>query len=126
MKNAIDHNDSDNDGDSNYLGDNNSDTQPDSTCANTIMVTVHKLEEQRKEIFGKAEKKIKKSQKHQAKCYNRRHNIGKPFEIGSLVLKHNLREDAHKSKLRCKYNGLYTIVGISNNSSYYLLTSHVF
>ena len=95
-----------------------SDTQPDSTCGDMLLVTVHKLEEQHKEIFEKAEKKIKKAQKHQAKCYNRRHNIGKAFEIGSLMLKHNLCEDVCKSKLKRKYNGLYRIVGISNNSSY--------
>ena len=36
------------------------------------------------------------------------------------MLKCNLHEDTHKSKLKRKYNGLYMIVGISNNSSYYL------
>ena len=117
INNAI--HDTDND-DIDYLGDNESDTQPDSTCADMLLVTVHKLEEQCKEIFEKAEKKIKKAQKHQAKCYNRRHNIGKAFEIGSLVLKHNLCEGVHKSKLKHKYNRPYTIVDISNNSSYYL------
>ena len=78
INNAV--HDTDND-DIDYLGDNESDTQPDSTCANTLLVTVHKLEEQCKEIFEKAEKKIKKAQKHQAKCYNRRNNISKAFEM---------------------------------------------
>ena len=54
MNNAI--HDTDNN-DIDYLGDNESDKQPDSTCANTLLVTVHKLEEQCKEIFEKENSK---------------------------------------------------------------------
>ena len=43
------------------------------------------MEKQRQEIFSHAKTKIKKVQKHQAKCYNAQ-NAGIPFEIGTKVL----------------------------------------
>ena len=91
---------------------------------NELIDTVQQLEKQRQEIFGNAKVKIQKAQEHQAKGYNNRQNKGKPFEVGSKVLKYNFHQ-LGKLKLKSKYLGLYTIHGHSSaGNSYYLTDRH--
>ena len=69
---------------------------------------VQAIENEHKDIFANAGQQILKAQKHQAKCYNRRHATGTSFEVGMLVLKKNTLKSL--SKLKPKYLGPYTIV----------------
>ena len=81
---------------------------------------INEMEINHKKIFAKASKSIKKAQKHQAKCYNKRQNKGKPLEIGDLCLKCNRHEDSHKAKLKQPYTGPYSIVAKCGASAFYL------
>ena len=62
---------------------------------------------------------IKKAQKQQAKSYNARHG-GIPFKVGDKVLKRNMKDAAHKAKMRNRYMGLYVITDISLSGLYFL------
>ena len=81
--------------------------------------TLKAMEEQKQEIFSHAKTKIKKAQKHQAKCYNAR-NAGVPFEIGTKVLKKNLKDLQCKEKLENHFTRPYIITGKSSTGGYYL------
>ena len=92
---------------------------------NELIDTVQQLEKQRQEIFGNAKVKIQKAQEHQAKGYNNRQNKGKPFEVGSKVLKYDFHQLGKLNKLKSKYLGPYTICGHSSaGNSYYLTDIH--
>ena len=92
---------------------------------NELIDTVQQLEKQRQEIFGNAKVKIQKAQEHQGKCYNNRQNKGKPFEVGSKVLKYDFHQLGKLNKLKSKYLGPYTICGHSSaGNSYYLSDRH--
>ena len=79
------------------------------TACDPVTTRINKMEINRKMIFAKASKSIKKAQKHQTKCYNNRQNKGKPFEIRDLCLKHNKHENLCKEKLKWPYTGPYPL-----------------
>ena len=81
--------------------------------------TLKAMEKQKQEIFSHAKTKIKKAQKHQAKCYNAR-NAGIPFEIRTKVLKKNLKDLQCKEKLCNHFTRPYIITGKSSTGGYYL------
>ena len=60
----------------------------------------------------------KKAQKHQAKCYNAQ-NAGVPFEIGTKVLKKNLKDLQCKTKLHNCFTRPYIIIGKSSTGGYF-------
>ena len=62
----------------------------DSECSDDILSTIQNLENQQKIIFDSTHQSIKKAQIYQAKGYNNRQAKGKPFEIGTCILKCNL------------------------------------
>ena len=103
-------------------GDMESDAGSDFSGMTTdpVFSKIEKLENQCKEIFNKANKLIKKAQKHQAKCYNNRQVKGKPFEIGCKVLKHNVKDESCKSKFWCKFTGPYLVIGRGPSNLYFL------
>ena len=104
-----------------YQGDIESDAGSNFAGMTTdpVFSKIVKLENQCKEIFNKANKSIKKAQKHQAKCYNRQVK-GKPFEIGCKVLKCNVKDESHKSKFRHKFTGTYLVIDRGPSNLCYL------
>ena len=74
---------------------------------------------EKQEIFSHAKTKIKKAQKHQAKCYNAQ-NAGVPFEIRTKVLKKNLKDLQCKEKLHNHFTRPYIITGKSSTGGYFL------
>ena len=69
-------------------------------------------------MFSLKHLKTKKSQKHQAKCYNARHS-GTPFKVGEKVLKQNMKDASHKAKMKNKYTDPYQITNISSSNGLY-------
>ena len=61
-----------------------------------VVQMVETIEKEWKEIFASASTRIIKTQKHQAKGYNRRHGIGTSFDIGMKVLKRNTSKSLSK------------------------------
>ena len=96
-----------------YQGDmeSNAGSNFPGTTTDPVFSKIEKLENQCKEIFNKANKSIKKAQKHQAKCYDNRQVEGKAFEIGCKVLEHNVKDESCKSKFQRKFTGLYLVIG---------------
>ena len=85
--------------------------------------TLKQMEKQKQEIFSHAKTKIKKAEKHQAKCYNAQ-NAGVPFEIRTKVLKKNLKDLQHKAKLLNHFTGPYIIIGKSSTGGYFLCNKY--
>ena len=99
-------------------------TQANGTDTNwEFSQTLKQMEKQKQEIFSHAKTKIKKAQKHQAKCYNAQ-NAGVPFEIRTKVLKKNLKDLQCKAKLCNCFPGPYIIIGKSSTGSYFLHDRH--
>ena len=99
-------------------------TQADITNINLeFSQTLEEMEKQKQEIFSCTKTKIKKAQKHQAKCYNAQ-NAGVPFEIGTKVLKKNLKDLQCKEKLCNHFTRPYTIIGNSSTGGYFLHDRH--
>ena len=80
-------------------------SQNDNECEVTdskncdLIQTVEKLEKHQEEIYQNAKGQTKKSQEHQARGYNNRQTKGKPFDVGSKVLKLNLHQKSRKEKM---------------------------
>ena len=103
---------------------NEYDSDATEICAPTdnhgLQSTIEHLENQHKHIFDKAHKSINKAQIHQAKGYNNWKAKGKPFEIGTCVLKRNLAQLGHKGPKLCRpFTRPYMVIGRSS-SGYFL------
>ena len=75
--------------------------------------SLENLENQWKKVFDITHQSIKKAEIHQAKGYNNRQAKGKPFEIGTHVLKCNLQDQSHKCSLCKPFSRPYTVTGRS-------------
>ena len=95
-------------------------SQPIDEDGNPLFELIEIMETQHENLFDRAKNKIQKSQEHQVKWYNMCNGTGEPFEIGSKVLRRNMKQLGHKSKLFKRFTGPYVMVGHCSTGSVYL------